>query len=175
MLDREEIAETLLRGRLSLIAFYGVITHDHHAAEDVYQDVCVKAFAGKMDLEFESIDKLLSWARVTGRNRAIDLVKARDGRYVGLSPQLLDVLAASWKGRTDHPNLGRSALKECLERLTARSREIVRLRYFDGLRSGDVARAMAVDVNTFYRALTRIHRQLANCVRGKVRRLEGEA
>ena len=48
--------------------------------------------------EFESPAHVLNWSRVAGRNRSIDLLRARGGRYVGLSEAMLATLAAEGEG-----------------------------------------------------------------------------
>ena len=172
MLTLEEISASLLRERVSLIAFYAVITRSFHSAEDVYQDVFVKLLAGKSP-EFQAVENLLSWARTAGRHRAIDLVRARDGRYDGLNPDVLSLLAKSWPNSGDHDGEFHEALVECLDALSNKRREIVRMRYYEGLNGIEVARTMGMSLETLYQSLTRIHRQLRECVSLRLRRLEG--
>jgi RNA polymerase sigma-70 factor (ECF subfamily) len=169
MLPGEDIAAILLSERLALTAFIAGVTRDFHLAEDIFQEVCVKAVA--RGGEFESAQHVMNWARVAGRNRAIDVLRARDGRYEGLSEELLATLAAEWPGK-EHAAAAHDALAHCLEHLTPNNRELLRLRYFERRSGAEVAEVLGRKLETIYQALARIHKSLADCVR---RRLQLEA
>jgi RNA polymerase sigma-70 factor (ECF subfamily) len=165
MLHSEDIAATLLAEQLPLTAYLASVTRDFHLAEDLFQEVCVKA-VGRAG-QFESPAHVIHWARVTGRNRAIDVLRARDGRYVGLSEELLSTLAGEWPAAaTDEA--AHAALGRCLERLTPNNREILRLRYFERQSGAQVAAALGRKLETVYQALARIHKTLADCVRREI-------
>ncbi|MBM3969075.1 MAG: sigma-70 family RNA polymerase sigma factor [Planctomycetes bacterium] len=173
MLAKEEITAVLLSDRLPLMAFIATVTRNYHLAEDVFQDVCVKAMG--RDAEFESAKHLLNWARLTGRNRAIDLLRVRDGKYEGLSEGLLDSLAIVWPDRQGGGRERQVALEHCLESLTPNNRELLRLRYFEGRSGIAVAQALGRKLETVYQALARIHKSLAQCIQQRLLTLEGEA
>jgi RNA polymerase sigma-70 factor (ECF subfamily) len=165
MLASEEIAAVLFSQRLPLTAYIATVTRDFHVAEDLFQDVCVKAI-GRGN-EFESAEHLIHWARVVGRNRGIDVLRTRDGRYSGLSDSLLATLADEWPGKPEAD--GRAeALSFCLERLTANNRELLRLRYFERRSCPDVASIMGRKLETVYQALARVHKSLGDCMRARL-------
>jgi RNA polymerase sigma-70 factor (ECF subfamily) len=174
MISTEEITAVLLRERLPLTAFLAMVTRNYHLAEDVFQDVCVKSVG--YEAGFESATHLLKWARTVGRNRAIDLLRIRDGKYEGLSAELVESLAAVWPHRQTGADRERQvALEQCLESLTHNNRELLRLRYFQGLSGIEVAQTLGRKLETVYQALARIHRSLAECVQRKLLTMEGEA
>ncbi len=167
MLSPEDITATLLRERLALTAFIATVTRDFHLAEDIYQDVCVKA-VGKHG-EFESPLHVLNWARVAGRHRAIDVLRTRDGKTVGLSEEMLAALEPVWPaGEAAQGSAALEALQACMNRLTPNNREIIRLRYFEGRTGAGVAGAMGRKLETVYQALARIHKTLGDCVRQRL-------
>ncbi len=167
MLPPEQITGTLLRERLALTAYIATVTRDFHLAEDIFQDVCVKA-VGKGG-EFESPQHVINWARVAGRNRAINALRARDGKVVGLSEEMLAALEPVWpEGEAAQGSVRIEALRQCLSRLTDNNREIVRLRYFEARPCQQVADALGRKIETVYQALARIHRSLAECVRQRL-------
>jgi len=174
MLKSEEIAARLLNERLALTAFIATVTRNHHLAEDVFQDVCVKAIGYKDG--FESVAHLMNWTRLTGRNRAIDVLRVRDGTYQGLSIEVLNALSESWPDcQTMRVAERQQSLQDCLQTLTPYSREILRLRYFEGRSGSDVAQALGRKLETLYQALARIHKTLGQCIRQRLALLEGEA
>lgn len=66
MLAPEHITATLLAERLPLTAFFACVTRDFHLAEDVFQEVCVKA-EGRAETfestapESRASDRLSGW------------------------------------------------------------------------------------------------------------------
>lgn len=166
MLAADHIAAALFSERLPLTAYIATVTRDFHVAEDIFQEVCVKAV--RQDAKFESAEHLINWARVVGRNRAIDVIRSRDGRSTGLSEKLLATLADEWP-RTSQIDGIADALAACLERLTANNRELLRLRYFERRDCPDVARSMGKKLTTVYQALARVHRALGDCVRNRMK------
>jgi RNA polymerase sigma-70 factor, ECF subfamily len=167
MLSPEDITATLLRERLALTAFIATVTRDFHLAEDIFQDVCVKAVGKPAD--FESPQHLLNWARLAGRHRAIDVLRLRDGKVVGLSEEMLAALDPVWpEGEEAQGSEALDALRKCLARLNPNNREIVRLRYFEGRPGAQVAEALGRKLETIYQALARIHKALADCVRHRL-------
>jgi RNA polymerase sigma-70 factor (ECF subfamily) len=167
MLPPEQITATLLRERLALTAYIATVTRDFHLAEDIFQDVCVKA-VGKGE-DFASSQHVINWARVAGRNRAINALRARDGKVVGLSEEMLAALEPVWpEGEVAQGSARIEALNHCLGRLTPNNKEIVRLRYFEARPCQQVADALGRKIETIYQALARIHRTLADCVKHRL-------
>lgn len=167
MLTPESIAAILLAERLPLTAFIASVTRDFHLAEDVFQEVSVKA-VGRAG-EFESETHLINWARLAGRNRALDITRARDGRYVGLSEDVLGLLADEWPRPSMSDAQGR-ALDTCLEQVTSNNRELLRLRYFERRNCTDVAVMLGRKLETVYQALARLHKTLGDCMRIQLER-----
>lgn len=165
MLPPETIAAVLLAERLPLTAYFASVTRDFHLAEDVFQEVSVKAVGRAA--EFESPAHVLNWSRVAGRNRSIDLLRARDGRYVGLSEAMLATLAAEWPEQAESDPM-QEALRLCLEPLTPNNRELLRLRYFERRSCAEVAAMMGKKIETVYQALTRLHRALGDCLKHRM-------
>jgi RNA polymerase sigma-70 factor (ECF subfamily) len=165
MLPPEEVAALLIAQRLPLIAFFASVTRDFQMAEDVFQEICVKAVARAG--EFESAAHVTNWARLAGRHRSIDTVRGRSGRYEGLSEELLATLAEEW------PSVGdprQQALTQCMEEVTPNNRELLRLRYFERRTCGEVATLMGRKLESVYQALARIHRVLGDCVQERCKR-----
>lgn len=165
MLAPEIIAATLLAERMPLTAFIASVTRDFHLAEDVFQEVCVKAVARAA--EFESAAHVVNWARIAGKNRAIDVLRARDGKYIGLSEEMLALLAQEWPDKS-RAEAQQEALAHCIERVTANNRELLRLRYFERRACDEVAAMMGRKLETIYQALARLHKTLGDCVRARL-------
>lgn len=169
MLNPQQITEHLLRQRLVLTSYTYTITRNFHLAEDVYQEISVKAMSE--DKKFESTEHLANWFRLCARNRAIDIIRTREGKYVGLSAETLDSLEQHWameQGGNSGDAASResllAALSECLQTLTPRSRQIIKLRYFENRSGSEIANYLGSKVQSAYQAIARIHKSLGVCV-----------
>ena len=60
------------------------------------------------------------------------------------------------------------ALQSCLEQLNDNNRRIIEFRYFDELKSARIAELLGRNVAAVYRALSRIHSTLRECVDNKL-------
>ncbi len=165
MLTTENLTAILLAERLALTAFFASITHDFHLAEDVFQEICIKAL--KRSESFQSPAHLIHWSRLSGKNRCIDLLRARHGRHVGLSPEMLDLLAQEWPTQEGLKPMQR-ALAHCLRQLKDSKRGLLLLRYFEGRKCAEVASITGRKIETIYQALARLHRELGDCIRQRL-------
>lgn len=165
--EAQRVTEHLLRERRSLTAYVYSIARNYHLAEDVYQEICVKAIGHAPG--FDSKAHLLNWFKACARNRAIDIIRTQEGRYVGLSEQALEMLEQQWDAEPSASTEEQlAALAKCLEKLTPRSREIIRLRYFEGKAGCEVAKLMGQKVESAYQAIARIHKALGDCVKQRM-------
>ena len=85
----------------------------------------------------------------------------------------LELVDAELEAREDEGLGARTAaLRQCLETLTENARNIVRLRFFEGLRSDQVAEKLDRKPDAVYKALQRIYDSLGDCIRRKLIQIE---
>ena len=165
-LEQQIIVQTILRERIEILAYINSFLNDAHLAEDCFQEVCSAAVT-KVDA-FDDETHVIRWTLAAARNKAIDHARKRTHQPVTLDDDVLDLLEGRWVERVaEHPsdaNVQSRALTHCLEQLNANNRRIVELRYFDGLKTARVAELLDRNVEAVYRALTRIHTTLKECV-----------
>ena len=159
-LPQNEIIRTLLGARARLSAGFFLVLRDAHLAEDVFQEVMVKALE-QPDL-FTNEAQLLSWARAVGRNAGLNLFRKSGRISVGLPDSLLETLEQ--ENETEGGSAREAALRGCLDGLPAQSRELLELRYFHGLSCAEVAARAGLALDAIYQRLSRLHRALRRCV-----------
>ncbi len=170
-LAQEYIVRTLLAARMRISASAWVIVRDAQAAEDIFQNVTVKALTGGGQFECEA--QLVSWAHVTARHEALNLIRSRKARVLVLDAASLELLESEWIREAARPESDRvEALRQCLDALPADSRRVLHLRYFQERSCAEVSQALGVGLDAIYQRLSRLHRALAQCIE---RRLAGQA
>lgn len=165
-LDHETTLKHLFEARPRLSAAAWLIVRDAQAAEDLFQNVALKAVTKNVSFEHEGT--LLSWATVSIKREAIDWLRKRKPETLGLDPEVLDLINEEW---SDHPQPeGRrmDALRECLDSIPDQSRRLLHLRYFEGHSCDEVARLVGANLDAVYQRLSRLHRQLKQCVDQRV-------
>ena len=166
MLDQETILKHLFEARQRLSAAAWLIVRDAQAAEDLFQNVALKSVTKNVTFEHEGM--LLSWAMISIKREAIDWLRKRKPEILGLEADVLDLLAEEWTPHSKPEGKRTEALRECLESAPEKSRQLLHLRYFDGHSCDEVARKVGANVDAIYQRLSRLHRQLKQCVEQKL-------
>lgn len=165
-LDSNTIVQVLLRERLRVAASVLAIVRDVHAADDVFQQVVLQALQSRE--QFRDADHLMAWVLRAARHRAIDLIQKRGARC--LDESVLELLEDQWSTvPADAVTLRVEALQGCMEKLPEPARRLLRLRYEDGLRCNAVAARLKRSVDAVYQNLSRIHRQLRECIERRLK------
>jgi RNA polymerase sigma factor (sigma-70 family) len=165
-LTEAQILQCLMAARTRLSASVWLVVRDTHGAEDIFQNVTLKAMAGKST--FESEAALVSWAFISARREAIDWLRRCRRESVGLDDGLLDLLDREWQAALPPPSARLDALAECLRATPTDARELLRLRYEEGHSCEEVATRSGLGLDAVYQRLSRLHRRLRECVEGKL-------
>lgn len=177
----DETAAHLLRHRLQLTGFIRALVRDAHAAEDIFQDTCVRALreAGS----FSDPVHALRWFRRAAKNKAIDLLRQRrrqgEACFDEATAELLagaaeSAKSADWPGNADADAAAAGqdrlrALKACLGTLAPHARRVLDLRYAESLPGIAVARRLNRKVDAIYKSLARTYQHLRGCIRERLR------
>lgn len=172
MLDESQILQNLLAWRPRLAAAAWVVVRDAHAAEDLFQNVVLKALT-RDGLRFESPASLMSWALVTIRRESLDWIKLASrqaSRLHTLDGTVVELFDAEWQRRMNNPADRRLELLQiCLDTLPGESRRLLELRYFEGLDCTSVGRELGLGLQVVYKRLSRLHEALRECVERRLR------
>ena len=166
-MEHNDMLKILLPERTRQIGLAWSILNDSQLAEDVYQTMLSRAI--EHDSSFESADHLRDWSWKVLRNRCYELLRQRKSRAVLLDEAALDLADVELQSRENSSLTSRTdALRHCLEALTENSRNIIRLRFFQGLRGDQVAEKLNRKPDTIYKALQRIYEALNQCIQRKL-------
>jgi RNA polymerase sigma factor (sigma-70 family) len=158
-LSQEVIVRTLLAARTRISASAWMVTRDVQAAEDIFQNLSVKALAGGTTFDMEA--QLVSWGHITARHEALNWIRDRKGRAVCLDEVVLNFVAQEWEETPEGPRL--KALRGCLDGLPRDSRQILDLRYSEERPCEEIAKTLKLGLDAVYQRLSRLHRALKSC------------
>lgn len=164
------VVRSQLKDRAKLRSFVWAIVRDEHIVDDVLQEVYALAIEKAGEIHDER--HLSLWMRRAARLEAFTALRQRSKSSSVFSEQVLDQLEQQWS-ELDNQDCGAQveALRRCLGILTTRNRDLVRMRYVEGMTGVEIACALGRNVKSVYVAISRIHRALADCIRGHMKRL----
>jgi RNA polymerase sigma-70 factor, ECF subfamily len=133
----------------------------HADADEIFQDTCLVLWK-----KFDSYDPQGSFYGWACRIAYLEVLQLRrkNQRFHTVSDEALAVLADKALSQADNLNARQQALEECLEKLTIADRALVEQRYRQRRSPKEIARLESHSVYSVYRALTRVHTALMNCV-----------
>ncbi len=162
-ISEQDILQTLMKSRDRIAAAAWVVVRDAHAAEDIFQNVALKALT--KEISFEAEGAVLSWAFITARREGIDWLRRHRKELTGLDSEILELLRQEWLSESaDCGEQRMEALRACLKTLPAKSSRLLRLRYFEGDNCGEVAKKLGTGLNAVYKRLSRLHQGLKECI-----------
>jgi RNA polymerase sigma-70 factor (ECF subfamily) len=146
-----------------MMAYIVSIVCDDHLAEDIFQEVCALAYQKREKINDET--HLMGWLRITARQESLKALRRQSTHQLAFDSSLLDLMEGHWE-KYDHPEIPEKirALRRCLNKLTPNARNIINLRYVEGISGAKLAETLNRKLNTVYVALARIHRNLAECI-----------
>jgi len=172
-ISEQKILRTLMQSRDRIAAAAWVLVRDAHAAEDIFQDVVLKALT--KEVCFEAEGAVLSWAFITARRGGIDWLRRHRREWTGLDSEILELLEHEWLRETaQHGEPRMEALRACLKKLPARSSRLLQLRYFEGKCCREVAEKLGTELNAVYKRLSRLHHGLRQCIEIRLNELDAK-
>ena len=152
------------RDRVSAAAW--LVVRNAHTAEDIFQNVALKAMT--KGTQFESGGALMSWAFITARREGIDWLRRQKNAPVCLDDTILELLEQEWADEAAHGVIRGQALRDCLEELPAKSRDLLKRRYFNGHACEELAAQLGAGLDAVYKRLSRLHQSLRKCIETKL-------
>lgn len=169
-INDDRIVKIIFRERNEILAYINSFLTDSHLAEDCFQEVSSAALANSDAFEDET--HVIRWALRVARNKAIDFARKRQRQPQPIPDDVLDLIESQWvsdlAARPNERSRELDYLEQCVATLSPNARELVELRYFNGLASSEVAENMGKKVETVYQGLARAHVSLRECVRQKM-------
>ena len=149
------------------------VVRDAHAAKDIVQNTAI-VLLRKFD-EWDADRDFLPWAMGFAKFEVLAHHRDTARSRLVLDDTLLDVVTEIWPSVIAEVDREQSVLKDCLETLAPRAREIVRLRYFEEMKLRQIADQIDSTAGAVRIAMMRIRRQLLECVSRRFRPEESEA
>jgi len=153
--DPASFTELCRRYYPAMVAIAHSLLGDRHLAEDAAQDTFAKAAVNLPQLRQK--DKFAGWLAAICRNQARNM--ARRGNVTQANDEVL--VKAAEPQRDDSGE----AVRQALSRLSAPARELVFLRYYDGLSYERISGLLGISQQAINGRLRRAKRKMADYLR----------
>ncbi len=135
---------------------------DPATAKDLVQETALVLF--RRFGEYDGQRPFLSWALGVAKFQVLGLHRDSARSFVTFDSELFDQFTEVWTEFAPTANEQAAALEVCLERLPARPRQLVRLRYDEERSSEEIAGLLGMNSAAVRVALQRIREQLRECI-----------
>ena len=161
--NAEEFVRLMTENSNRVENYLRTLLPDAQDVADVMQDVAV-ALWQKFD-QYDRGRPFHSWAYRFAYYQAINYREKMSHRRTFLDPELMEKIASEYENNdSDLTQARESTLKNCMEKLAARDRELVESYYTSTQKIQTIAGRWGVSIHRLYRGLKRIRRLLFNCV-----------
>jgi RNA polymerase sigma-70 factor, ECF subfamily len=164
----ERLIREFLNHRGLFMGYLMAVTRDPEAAEEVFQQVAVAILERKQNSA--AIPEFLPWAKEVVRRQALYYLREtrRETKHVRpVAPELLEGLSRAFledAGGSERFAQERKLLGGCLDKLPARQRELIALRYDERRSFQEIAEAVRSTATAVQRSVSRIRVLLHDCV-----------
>ena len=153
--DGESFTELCRRYYGAMVAIGHAILRDRHLAEDAAQQAFAKAAVNLPKLR--QVDQFGSWLAAICRNEAKDMARARRAPRMEDEPAVVE-------GRPDSGESDK-VVREALDRLPAEAKEVIYLRFYDGLSYDRISAVLGISEQAINGRLRRAKKRLAQYLR----------
>jgi len=153
--DADSFTELCQRYYPAMVAIAHSIIGDRHLAEDAAQQAFAKAARRLPQLRKKG--KFADWLAVICRNAARDMARSTEVLH---STEDLPMIAAE-----SHQDDLTEAVKEAMSRLSAPAREVIFLRYYDGMSYEQISAVLGISEQAINGRLRRAKRKIADYLR----------
>jgi len=162
-LDRSERFTRLwVTAQPAIATYVRAMVPDAALAEDLVQETAVTALH-RFD-DFRPEGDFRAWAVGIARNKVLHSRRSYARSPVCFEPDLAERISDRVAEKADELHAERLLLRECIDRVEGRGREVLRLRYSDDLKPGSIAERLAMTANNVRVMLSRLRRALERCV-----------
>jgi RNA polymerase sigma-70 factor, ECF subfamily len=167
--DRVALVQRLfIESQPALHVFVHALVPDFGRAQDVLQETFLAVTRKAND--FSPGSNFMAWSSAIARYKVLESLRER--RFIGLTPAAIEAVCNSEAAVSADPRI--EVLAECIETLTAKTKQVVTLRYQEAHQPAEIARIIGWTPAAVYVALSRARRFLHDCVAQSLAPLKGK-
>jgi RNA polymerase sigma-70 factor (ECF subfamily) len=164
--DPRQFIRVFLENERRIYAFIVSILPNFNDAEDVLQETSLVLWQ-KFD-QYQSGTDFVAWACRIAQLEVLKFYRRKGRSKLLISQQAMDAVAEKTVDYGAQLEARQNALSTCLQRLSGRDRDLLERRYVKSHSPSQIASQVGRSIHAIYKALTRIHDDLMNCIQRKM-------
>jgi RNA polymerase sigma-70 factor, ECF subfamily len=166
-------SQAFIAQRVELLAYICYLVGDRHGAEDIFQEVWI-SLAAELEKQVV-ISNVRGWCRQVAKNKVIDYLRRQRRSDVPLGDSIILLVDHISSLSDEFPNHQvaledqQRALRRCLSKLPEKSRQILVLRYQQGMSLQDLSHGLRMNLEAVSKWLYRLRKSVGECVRIQLR------
>lgn len=165
--EQRELAQLWMQAQPRVFSFVCAAVARRHDAEDLLQQVALEAASSFGN--YDQSRPFLPWVLTIARRRVSRFYERQKRQPAIFAASTLEMLA-DYHAHSTRFEEEQVALYECVGKLDEKSRRLLTMRYDDELSTVDMAQQTGLTSGSVRVMLSRIRKQLVDCVLGKLRR-----
>ena len=154
--------QLFMNSQKSLYAYILSSIHNFNDANDLLQETATVLWQN-----FDKFDRktnFLAWAISIARNLIRNYFKMRNKSRLQYDDDLVQTIDAAMIDSLDGDNVRIESLKKCYEKLTDSSRQLIKMRYEDGITVKAIASHFGRPLEGMYKFMARLQDSLLHCI-----------
>ena len=157
-----EFVRLLKRHDRRVTAYVHSLVPDWNDAEDILQDTWVRLW--EQFAEYQRGEDFGAWACTVARYLVLAYRKKTSREKLLFTSEVIDAIASEIAVHHDKAERRLQAMADCVQQLSDSARDLLRFCYAKGAKIKDVAVRLGRSVNSTYLVLSRLRRDLHQCI-----------
>lgn len=167
---QEEFVSLFFASQSRLLAYILSLVPNINDSEDILQEVW-NIMWRKFD-QYEQGTDFTAWGRRIAYYLIIDHRRRHSLKHVIVNDQLFEVISKKTSVDQFHEDNRMEALSKCLKKLSRKDRILIKLRYFENVKPGEIAAKLNSSANSIYKSFSYLHGKLLLCIKRTLRATE---
>lgn len=164
--DHERFTLYWTQAHPAIAGFVSATVPDASAADDVMQEIALTLLR-----KFEAYDPqrpFIAWAMGIAKMAILTERRDRGRAATRFRRECVEELAADWQTVLPTVDERSTALAECMRLVTGRNRELITMRYEEGMQPQDIATRTGTSSGAIRVALARVRAALSQCIEKRI-------
>jgi RNA polymerase sigma-70 factor (ECF subfamily) len=172
-IDAEQLAILWVKAQPKIAAYISSLVLDFHHADDILQNVA--AIVVRKREEFDRCRPFDHWAITIAKLEILKHRRTRARDRHRFDPNLMEEITAAYEEEAPDLDERRRALADCVRHVAGRPRDVLQLRYAQGLKPAEIAQRLRMTASAVSVMIHRTRQSLHGCIERFLRREESKA
>ena len=170
-ISTERLAALWVQAQPKVAGFVSALVREEHLADDILQNVAM--ITVRKRTEYDPSKPFIGWVIQIAKYEVLAQRRDLSRQRVQFNDVLIEQVAAAYQESAQALDARRDALSKCMQEIRTSDKELLRLRYADGMNVTKIAARLGKSAANARMMLTRVRRALRACIERRLELWEG--